>query len=246
MGRKYKNPPIIEAVCEFRLTPDTDWDLTIPGLLYEKLQDEFPKKQARAVQSLKISTDPEGMQQEIRQEQRIALLTEDGKRFVQLGPHLLSINCLSPYPSWDGFNPFIERAFSTLTETLDIKGLERIGLRYVNLIEIPHQPVRIEDYFQFYPFLGADLPQEIGGFSIRCVFPFVDGRDSCRVQLRQTAPRDSNSTAFILDLDYSLSKPRGIRANESLKWIGEAHQKVEEIFEGAINDRLRSIFQEEK
>jgi len=46
MVKKYAKPPIVEAVCEFRLTHDTRWDLTVPGLLYEKLKASFPQKEA--------------------------------------------------------------------------------------------------------------------------------------------------------------------------------------------------------
>lgn len=30
MVRKYKNPPIIEALCEFQFGPDSSWDLAMP------------------------------------------------------------------------------------------------------------------------------------------------------------------------------------------------------------------------
>lgn len=52
MGKKYKNPPIVEVVCEFRLSDDTLWDLTIPGLLYEKLKDEFLHREQRLFQEV--------------------------------------------------------------------------------------------------------------------------------------------------------------------------------------------------
>jgi uncharacterized protein (TIGR04255 family) len=41
MGRKYRSPPLVEALCEFRLTPDTPWDMTIPGLFYETVKHAF-------------------------------------------------------------------------------------------------------------------------------------------------------------------------------------------------------------
>ncbi|MBV8265707.1 MAG: TIGR04255 family protein, partial [Planctomycetaceae bacterium] len=42
--RRYKNPPIEEAVCDFQFAPGTDWDPTMPGLLYEKLRDTYNEK----------------------------------------------------------------------------------------------------------------------------------------------------------------------------------------------------------
>lgn len=45
MGRKYRNPPLIEALCEFQFVPTQPWDLTIPGFFYEKVKNDFPAKQ---------------------------------------------------------------------------------------------------------------------------------------------------------------------------------------------------------
>jgi len=58
MGRKYANPSIVEAVCEFRLSPDTPWDLTVPGLVYEKVRSEFPHREQRLFQEVEIAQGP--------------------------------------------------------------------------------------------------------------------------------------------------------------------------------------------
>ena len=42
--RRYKNPPIEEALVEFRFAPGQEWDLTIPGKLHEKVKDSYPGK----------------------------------------------------------------------------------------------------------------------------------------------------------------------------------------------------------
>lgn len=181
ISREYLNPPIIEAICEFRLAPDSQWDLTVPGLIYEKVGKEFPNKEQRLIQEVELTQGPQGMQQQIRTSERVLFLTNDRKVFMQVGPHLLAVNCLKPYPTWDGFKPKIENAFSALTGTVDIKGLQRIGLRYINRIEIAGQPVKLEDYFEFYPFLGRNLPQNMINFIVVCVLPFFDGRESCRI-----------------------------------------------------------------
>lgn len=47
MVRKYKHPPIVEALCEFQFIPSQPWDITIPGLLYDRINSEFPVKQQK-------------------------------------------------------------------------------------------------------------------------------------------------------------------------------------------------------
>ena len=39
--RRYRNPPIEEALCEFRFKPGRDWDLTIPGKLQAAIGEEY-------------------------------------------------------------------------------------------------------------------------------------------------------------------------------------------------------------
>lgn len=42
--RRYRNPPIKEALCEFHFDPSEESDLTIPGKLHSKLGDEYSGK----------------------------------------------------------------------------------------------------------------------------------------------------------------------------------------------------------
>ncbi len=247
MRKKYANPPLIEAVCEFRFTPDTPWDLTIPGLMYEKVGKEFPHKEQRLAQEIEILQTPQGVQQQTRTVERVLFLTNDRKIFIQAGPHLLAVTCLKPYPTWNGFKPRVESAFRSLTEIIDIKGLQRIGLRYINHIEIPAHSINLlDEYFEFRPFLGQNLPQHMADFIVGCVWHFSSGRDSCRVQITNALPEKPDNSAFILDLDYFLAQPKAVSANQALEWVEEAHQKVEEIFEGCISKPLRDIFREVK
>jgi len=246
VGKKYANPPIIEAVCEFRLTHDSAWDLTTPGLVYEEVREDFPNKEQRLIQEVEMTPGPRGLDQKIRTSERILFLTNERKTFIQVGPHLLAVNCLKHYPTWGEFKPRIEKAFRALTHTVDIKGLQRIGLRYINMIEIPGQSINLDIYFEFRPFLGQKLPQNMLNFIIGCELPFFDKRDSCRVELTRAVSDKPEISAFVLDLDYFLVQPQTVSADQALEWVETAHQNLEEIFEGCITESLREIFQEVK
>jgi uncharacterized protein (TIGR04255 family) len=246
MARKYANPPIIEAICEFRLLPDSPWDLTIHGLIYEKIKKTFPHKEQRLVQEVEINRGPKGIDQEVRLSERSFFFTHDKTIFVQTGQHLLAINCLKPYPHWEGFKPKIVEAFDALTSSIDVKGLARIGYRAINRIEIPRQSFNLDDYFEFRPFLGTALPQNMVSFIIGCILPFFDNRDYCKIQLTTGVPNISGYGAFLLDIDYFIDKPSGISVTDALGWVEEAHTQINRIFEGCLTDSLREIFQEEK
>lgn len=245
MGKKYEKPPIVEAACEFRLTPDTSWDLTVPGLFYEQVNKEFRQREQRVVQEFELTQGPQGLQQQIRTSERVLLFTPDRKMLVQIGPHLLVVNALKPYPGWQRFKPRIELTWRALQNVIEVKGLQRIGLRYINRVELPLQNADLGEYFEFYPHVGSRLPQKMTSFIAKGEFPYVAERDLCRVQLTP-APNATKMSAFTLDIDYFLNRPRVVEASAVIDWVEEAHGRVEEIFEGCITGRLRELFKEVK
>jgi uncharacterized protein (TIGR04255 family) len=224
---------------------DTPWDLTIPGLFYERVKDDFSQREQRLVHEAELTREPQGLQHQIRTTERILLFAPDRKMLIQLGPRLLVINALKPYPGWEGFKPRIRKAWEALQQVVEVRGLERIGLRYINQIELPTQEANLEEYFEFYPFVGKRLPQRMVSFISGAEFPYAEDRDRCRVQLITPAAAKESKIA-ILDIDYFLARPRAIEMSEVLDWIEEAHSRVEEIFEGCITDKLRGIFEEVK
>jgi uncharacterized protein (TIGR04255 family) len=246
MGRKYKNPPLVEAVCEFRLIQETHWDLTVPGLFYEGVKAEFPHREQRSFQELQIIHEPQGFRQELQVSERVFLFSPDRRLLIQIGPRLLVVNALKPYPTWQGFKPRIEMAWKKLQGIVEVQGLERIALQYINRIELPEKEgvVQLSDYFSFYPTIGPRLPREMALFIAGAEFSFKGGWDRCRVQLTPDTAGEKN--ALLLDVNYFLARPNSVKVSEALQWIEEAHTQVEEIFEGCITDKLRELFGEVK
>ena len=99
----YKNPPIVEAICEFRFSADTDWDLTIPGRLHERLGSEYTGK-PRSQEVVQAELDRETSALRVSQAvARVQLPSADGTRMVAVGPRVLSVHVLKPYPGWEEF-----------------------------------------------------------------------------------------------------------------------------------------------
>jgi uncharacterized protein (TIGR04255 family) len=247
MGRKYQKPPIIEAVCEFRFEPSSPWDLTVPGLVYEKLRNNgFPKR--IPVTDVEVdNTQSEGrIRQEFKTVDRVRFSREDAKAFIQVGPNRLSIHHLKPYPSWEKFEPLIGKGFDAYFGAASPKSIQRIGLRYINRIEIEGTEVELENYFGFYPFVGDKLPQKFGPFIVGIEIPHENSRDMLRLLLTNVVTSSPNTSGAVLDLDYFLAKPNEVALEKVFEWIDFAHNKVEEVFEACIRDPLRVIFGEEK
>jgi uncharacterized protein (TIGR04255 family) len=248
VSRTYRNPPIIEVVCEFQFSADSPWDLTIPGLVYERIKDTFPRKSQEVVLALQLPlgiSAPPGLVPQVQPEGRMRFTHPDERAFVQLGKHLLAVNHLRPYPSWERFLPLIEqslRAYQTVAAPI---GIHRIGLRYINRISIASRDFQPSDYFTLYPQISPTLPQIYGGFSTRVLFPYEQERDILKIELASGSDETQQATVVFLDLDYFLAEPGAIPPNEALDWVIHAHDAIEGAFEASITDRLRQQFDQE-
>lgn len=213
----------------------------MPGLVYERVRDAFPKRRQARLLDVGISADSEGIEQRVRSADRMQFLREDERALVQVGPHLLAVNYLKPYPTWQDFLPLIQRGLDAYCEVASPTGIHRVGLRYINRIEIPGQRIELEDYFEFRPFVGAQLPQDFGPFIVGIQVLYEDSRDTLRLQLANASVETPDTVAVMLDLDYFLARPGEVPLDNVFGWVDVAHGGVEEAFEACITDRLRQM-----
>jgi uncharacterized protein (TIGR04255 family) len=240
--KKYRQDPIVEAVFELRLGQDKALDMTVPGLFFEKIASDFPIKEQRQIQEIEIIGGPKGVERETRNIERIFFFTEDKLQFIQIGSNLFAVHGIKPYPTWPVFRERIEKGLSTLKSITEIGIPERLGLRYINRIEIPSSRIDLDEYFEFAPRLGKKLPQELIGLHQMVMIQPKDSRDQCRMQLFSTLPETPGNSAYILDLDYYWLKPKEMEFEQILLWVEEAHTEVKKLFEGCVTSKLIKVF----
>jgi uncharacterized protein (TIGR04255 family) len=246
MVRRYKNSPIIEALCEIQFEPDSTWDLTVPGLVYERLRDSFPERRQAKVLGVAISPSAEEatVDQQVWATDRMHFVRQDGTALVQIGPHFLAVNQLRSYRSWHDFRPMIQKAYVAYREVAAPTGIHRISLRYINRIQFPARTVNLEDYFSFYPFVGPALPQNYSAFMVGIQVPYQDTQAILQMQAANVVAETPDSIAVILDLAYSLAKPGEVSLDMVFEWIDTGHSRIDETFEAAITEQLRERFEE--
>ncbi|MBC8526851.1 MAG: TIGR04255 family protein [Candidatus Cloacimonetes bacterium] len=246
MSKKYKKPPIIEALCEFQFIPSKPWDMTIPGLMYARIHNEFPIKQQQRGFGVSIQSKKEGKEPNLKILQRMQFFSSNKNALVQIGPDLLTINHLKNYPSWKIFKPLILNNLKIYQEISQSKGFKRIGLRYINKINFSKASIELSDYFSYYPIIPHKLPQTHEAFNIRVEIPYENKRDRLLLKLANTISEKPDFISLLLDLDYIMTIKDSITINEASNWIENAHNVIENAFEACITDKCRNIFQEVK
>ncbi len=242
MSRKYRNPPVLEALCEFQFVPSQPWDMTIPGFLYERINAEFPLKQQKRVFGTAFTPKEGAVQQRVEISERIQFLRQDKTVIVQVGTDLLTINHLRPYPTWEQFKPLITSNLRAYQDVAKPKGFKRLGLRYINNIEIRGGDIETTDYFNYYAPIPTNLPQIHDAFEVKVDIPYEERRDHLLVKLASLPSKEQDVVTILLDLDYIMVTPEGVSLEQAHDWIENAHNVVEAAFEACITDRSRDLF----
>lgn len=246
MSGKYSNPPIIEAICDFQFIPSQPWDMTIPGILYEKISSEFPVKQQQMSFGVGFQPKESGIEQKVEMSQRMQFFRSDKSALVQVGIDLLTINHLKPYSSWETFKPLILNNLDIYREIAKPKGFKRIGLRYINKIEFDKGPIELSDFFSYYPLIPKELPQINETINVRAEIPYEDGCDRLILTLANVIPEKPDMLSLLLDIDYIMAVPERITLDQASNWIEKAHTKVDNAFEACITSKCRTLFGKEE
>jgi len=234
----------VEVVCEFRFAQSSPWDAAIPGQVFQALENKlFPKKKSERTIEAKVDTTDKGLTQHVTTAERLVLLSEDERQFARIGERFLSIHRVEPYTSWAEFKPVIEKALGALNAVAEPSGFQRVGLRYLNRIEFPLDRVEVEEHFTFCLHVGEDLPQDYGPFMAGALFEdFREGRNSLRMQLSSASPGPEGQINVMLDLDYFLTDPESLTADEVPSWLSDAHEAIKKAFFASITDKTMGLF----
>ncbi len=247
MSKTYKNPPLLEAVCEFRFVVEGDMSTDNVSAFYTAIQASFPKQKKGKMNKLEFHIDaektPEENKKNISQDyyEFEQYFSEDEKCSVQLDGGRVSIHRIKPYTSWTDFLPLIQLVHNAYTTHFQPTEVSRIGIRYINEIILPSSSFIFSQYFALQasvPSLDANSRQSI---FLGALYEQNEGRDAIKVQFADKQQNNPDIKAFILDLDYFLAKPV-IPLTGLDQWLGEAHTNLETVFEGMLTENAKVIF----
>ncbi len=237
MQRQYKNPPVREVVCAFSFQSDSPWDLTIPGLLYDRIRSDFPDRLPPELHGEEVDVDAERLVQD-----RSRFASSDKTTLVQVGRDFLSVHHQLAYRNWDYFAPLVQRVMEAYQEVARPQAVRHVALSYANRLDLPKADFELSKYLNFYPYLGKGLPQGAESFFVGVVFPFEEGRDSLEVTMTDITVDRADVRSIALNLTYYKSHSDGTLLEESFQSLELAHARVRETFEASLTDATRELF----
>lgn len=242
MGEKLRNPPLIEALCEFRFAETTAWDWVLPGQLYDKIKADFPERAQIQGLGFQVQTSPKEKPVTAVHPlpDRVQLKRKDHTAMVQVGPNLLAINHLKPYPTWTEFSALIMQIYGEYQEIVGKTELARIGLRYINRLRITNKIADVSDLITLSPPLTGALARPIHAFYQRYE---IEQQNPEGLLIHQTGTQqdEQGNPVCVLDLDFGSTSVQGLQKIQEVKhWLDLAHDRIYEAFTASLNAGLFS------
>jgi len=244
LERKYADPPIEEALCEAYFSGGR-WDPTMPGLFFQRIQEEFPNQALALPHPLGHGRLPEDPDAGLTSGTwRMQFHRKGGGRIVQLAKDLVVVNQLRPYPGFDEWRPDAVQMISLYRELASPAKIERLGLRYMNRVVLPGPSIRMSEYFSVHAVVPPQLGGECSSFLVRVEVPPIFPGHRLLITLSSAPPRVPGTVEVLLDLYDIVTATDEFPLDSFEAMLRAAHENVLCAFESTLQPAARQLFHE--
>ncbi|MCG8557714.1 MAG: TIGR04255 family protein [Proteobacteria bacterium] len=240
--RRYKNPPIQEALVEFQFAGSEEGDVTVFGELYALLKAKYPTKRVRHSVEHAIHVSPQGPVPLPPRSgiDRVQFLSADGTELVAIGVNVLSTHRLRPYTGWDKFSPRIAEALDWYRQVAGSPGVSRIGVRYINTLDCAQGLKSLNELLSIPVGLPSGFPDNLASFLMRFEARYDDRRRLLLTLAR--APGESFGVVVDFDVIFQAAEGEPLGFDDALGEAEQLRDLEREAFELAITDTARETF----
>lgn len=229
--------PITEAVIEFQFADSENLAIDALQGVSCLLESKYPIEQEKKSQVIRAAINDSAPITEFIDKGTIGFIrrTEDGIKVVQLLQDRFAFSHLAPYTNWDNLEQCAFEAWNIFQKKKSIKQLKRIGVRFLNRIEIDLPMKDFADYLYSPPVISEQLPQAVMAFNQRIVLPNKDIEAIAIInQSLESTEQEKNVVPVILDID--VGKIGNFNASEEniLKILRSLQEYKNQIFFGYI------------
>lgn len=215
----YKNPPLIESVFEIRFPGNLSIECK-RDLFYNKIKNIFPQILIPQITNAKApALEPYRFQD------------KNDSKGIMVGINKIAFYC-KKYKGFEYFKEDVLKYFTIFNGLFKITKLNRIGLRYINMIPV----IREKEILPFHHYLNIEInlhnitSDNFKDLSIILTTPVNNGNITTRI--KSATSEDKTKEAIILDFDYSKEMNLNFKSIE--KYLNESHKHTKFFFESLI------------
>jgi uncharacterized protein (TIGR04255 family) len=153
---------------------------------------------------------------------------------------------LAPYPGWEHLRERGRAAWSEWRANVTYSAVKRIGIRYINRIDVPIKNAElldIDDYLRLTPRVPDLSKKPLNGFLVQVTRPTDLEHWSVSISSTiATPPPLINHVSMVLDIDVFRTEHLPGRETDLWDCIDAVRPLKNAIFEACITDEARKLF----
>ncbi|RYE21558.1 MAG: TIGR04255 family protein [Sphingobacteriaceae bacterium] len=231
--------PLVETTCEIIFMPSPVYDTTLPGMLFMKLENEFPVKNERPGGIIMAPKIDNNRETEVQSVQLSQFFSSDNSQVVQIGKDILVNNMLKPYKGWDVFKRQIIKVVEAYSSNFVEKPvIRKVLLRYMNVFNF-NDGVNHSDVFTFN--LGnppEEKYQKNRAFNSSLEYDSENG-GILSLGYRTVYPNAPFQQSIVMEITNQQIVPKSISFENFDSWLEVAHLEIENLFLASLTQDFK-------
>ena len=241
----FKNAPITEAVLEFQLRLQGDPHLGRMALVQDGIQDKYPtRKESRFVSAgIQIPAAAAPWTSVETKQVGYTFTAADGRQIVHARLNAYGFSRLKPYTSWKDFRGQARTLWDHFKKIALPDRVTRVGLRYINRIELPLPVAEFKDYILTKPDIAPGLPIMVSAYALQMVIQ--DAGTGCGVTINQGIDPSCATPKvlpLIFDIDAFKEVDLAAEAQEIWTLVDQLRSLKNEVFFKSLTEKAKELF----
>ncbi|MGA2952733.1 MAG: TIGR04255 family protein [Caulobacteraceae bacterium] len=239
----YPHPPLFEAVIELRYAGDGSQRAFEQAA--KRIHKLYPVAQDIRAKVLAAEGVPSDAPEVVFLARHLS--SADGADTVILHPDRVALSRKAPYLGWDDFTRRMREVLATAAPISKRRGLSRVGVRYIDRLDVPVASDVVFDYQEFVRVAANPLPFESGpvsGISLSAATIVEGGKFGVVLNFGMGQSPLPGRAGLMLDTEVFNQIQSTLPKTESELWsqLSEMRDWKNRIFEASITDKARALF----
>jgi uncharacterized protein (TIGR04255 family) len=165
-------------------------------------------------------------------------------RVVQVRLDGITISLLAPYTKFEDLQHEAQRVWSVFTAAIGRPKIKRLGVRYINRLELPLPLESFNQFLNTVPELAPGIPQGLSHYSMRLTIPDTETASTAIVtQVMEGHHEDAASLPLLFDIDVFHALDDDVPDEMLWSIVAELRQYKNRIFFNSITPELERMLQ---
>lgn len=239
--KHYAHAPLTEAIIDIRVELPSEIGLSkLADAIHDRAED-YPKREELFIVQGQMSVGPEIGASARQTSNGYRFISKDGRQICQARLDGFAFSRLAPYEAWPPFRDEARRLWDAYRSIASPKNVTRIGMRYINRLDLPIPIADFKDYLRTVPEISSGMSQGLSGYFMQLQLPQVDLNAMLVLNQALIPPPAPKLVSVLLDID--LYCDGDLPSDEQGLWerFEAFRNRKNKVFEASITDRVRRL-----